>query len=196
MVRAFFCENAISYAMVYDQVGSFLGLAVYGSFILAFYGTGGSRPTVKSVIKKIITFPPFIALITAIFLRPIEYPPAFTKLLQILSSTLVPLVMTAVGFQLTLKLNKEAAFQLGLGLILKLIIIPAAALVFCKMTGLEGDAVRITIFEAAMPPMISAGALAIVADLSPALASAMSGFGIIVSFATLPVLYQILSNLF
>ncbi len=193
MVKAFFGEGAIPYALVYDQVGSFLGLAVYGSFILAVYGSAGSRPTVKSVTKKIITFPPFIALIIAVLLKPVEYPPAFMNLLAMLSSTLVPLVMTAVGFQLTLRLNREDTFQLGFGLLVKLVAVPAAALIFCKAAGLEGEAVRISIFETGMPPMISAGALAIMANLSPALTSALVGVGIIISFATLPALYHLLS---
>ena len=193
MIRAFFGESAIPYALVYDQVGSFLGLAVYGSFILAVYGTGGSRPTIKGVFKKIIIFPPFIALLAAIALRPFNYPDVFTNLLNILASTLVPVIMIAVGFQLTLKLNKELSFQLGFGLLIKLIAVPAAALLFCKITGLEGEAVKISIFETGMPPMVSAGALAILANLSPSLTSALVGIGLILSFATLPVLYQMLS---
>ncbi len=193
MVKAFFGENAIPYALIYDQLGSFLALATYGSLILALYGTGRRRPTIKGVLTKVMTFPPFIALVIAFALRSVTYPPAVMDLLEILSSTLVPLVMIAVGFQLTLRLDKEVTLQLGFGLIIKLVAAPAAALVFCKITGLEGEAVRVSIFEAGMPPMVSAGALAILANLSPALTSALVGVGIIVSFATLPLLYQILS---
>ena len=193
MVKAFFGENAIPYALIYDQLGSFLALAIYGSFILAMYGTGKSRPTIKGVFTRVITFPPFIALVLALALRSVTYPPAVMGLLKILSSTLVPLVMVAVGFQLTLRLNKEVTLQLGFGLLVKLIAAPAAALVFCRILGLEGEAVRVSVFESGMPPMVSAGALAIIANLSPALASALVGLGIIISFATLPVLYQILS---
>lgn len=40
--------------------------------------------------------------------------------------------------------------------------------------------------------MVSAGALAILADLSPPLTTALVGSGIIVSFVTLPLLYQVL----
>ena len=46
MVKAFFGESAIPYALLYDQLGSFLALATYGSLILALYGTGESKPTV------------------------------------------------------------------------------------------------------------------------------------------------------
>ncbi|MBU0486161.1 MAG: AEC family transporter [Proteobacteria bacterium] len=192
MVKAFFGEKAIPYALIYDQLGSFLALATYGSIILAIYGTGKNKPTFKSAAKRIISFPPFIALILAFSLKAFSYPPVAVSLLKILAATLVPLVMIAVGFQLKLRLSKEVRSQLGLGLLLKLIIAPVAALFFCKITGLEGEAVRVSIFEAGMPPMVSAGALAILANLSPALTAALVGIGIVLSFATLPLLYQIL----
>jgi len=192
MVRAFFGDQAIPYALIYDQLGSFLALATYGSLILAFYGTAESKPTIGSVIKKVISFPPFIALAFAFAIRGIPYPSIAVDLLRILASTLVPLVMIAVGFQLRLQLNRKLTSQLSIGLSIKLIIAPLAAILLCKMFGLSGEAVQVSIFEAGMPPMVSAGALAILAKLSPALTAALVGIGIVLSFATLPVLYQLL----
>jgi predicted permease len=192
MVKAFFGENAIPYALLYDQLGSFLALATYGSLVLALYGTGESRTTPGSVVRKVISFPPFIALILAFILKTFPYPPVAVSLLEILAATLVPLVMIAVGFQLTLRLGREVTSQLCLGLSIKLIAAPLAALFLCKIAGLEGEAVQVSIFEAGMPPMVSAGALAILADLSPALTAALVGIGIVLSFATLPILYQML----
>lgn len=192
MVKSFFGENAIPYALLYDQLGSFLALSTYGSLILALYGTGNNKPTVTHVIRKIVLFPPFIALILAFILRVFPYPPVVVNLLEILSSTLVPLVMIAVGFQLKLRLSREVTSQLCIGLTVKLIMAPLAALLFCKIAGLEGEAVQVSIFEAGMPPMVSAGALAILANLNPVLTAALVGIGIVLSFATLPVLYQLL----
>ena len=60
MVKAFFGEEAVSYALIYDQLGSFPALATYGSLILAVYGTGEDKPSLYSAVKKIVTFPPFI----------------------------------------------------------------------------------------------------------------------------------------
>jgi predicted permease len=192
MVKAFFGENAVSYALLYDQLGSFLALATYGSFILALYGRIESRPSIVSVVKKIASFPPFIALVLAFFLRAFSYPSIAVGLLKMLSSTLVPLVMIAVGFQLTPRLSREMTSQLGIGLSIKLIAAPVAALFFCKIAGLEGEAVQVSIFEAGMPPMVSAGALAVSANLSPALTAALVGIGIVLSFVTLPILHQLL----
>ena len=192
MVKAFFGENAIPFALLYDQLGSFLALATYGSLVLALYGTGENKPTVAGVMKKVISFPPFIALVLAFTLKTFPYPPIAISLLKILAATLVPLVMISVGFQLKLRLSREVTSQLCIGLSIKLIAAPVAALFFCKIAGLEGQAVQVSIFEAGMPPMVSAGALAILANLSPALTAALVGIGIVLSFATLPILYQML----
>jgi len=192
MVKAFFGGQAIPYAVLYDQLGSFLALATYGSLVLAFYGSGEKNPTLSSVIKKIVSFPPFIALILAFCLKALPYPSIFVSLLKILASTLVPLVMIAVGFQLTLRLNREVTSQLCIGLSIKLVAAPIAALFLCKIAGLKGEAIQVSIFESGMPPMVSAGALAILANLSPKLTAALVGIGIVLSFITLPFLYQML----
>ena len=192
MVKTFFGDQAIPYVLVYDQLGSFLALATYGSLVLALYSVEKSNPTIWTVFKKVISFPPFLAFAFAFVLRDFSYPPFAVTLLEILASTLIPLVMIAVGFQLTLRLDKKITSQLCIGLSIKCIAAPAIGLILCKMIGLEGEAVQVSIFEAGMPPMVSAGALAISANLSPVLAAALVGVGIVFSFVTLPLLYQFL----
>ena len=192
MTRAFFGEQATPYALIYDQLGSFLALATYGSLILVLYGKGSRRPSLHTVSKKIVTFPPFVALVFAFLLRPVAHPPIITEILDMLAATLIPLVMIAVGYQLQLKMDKTVLAPLSLGLVIKLIVAPLAALLFTRLIGLDGELVRVSIFEAGMPPMVSAGALAILDDLAPQLAAALVGIGIILSFVTLPMLYQLL----
>ena len=55
---------------------------------------------------------------------------------------------------------------------------------------------KISIFEAAMPPMITGGIVAIENDLNPELASAMIAIGVLVSGLTLPIWYLGLGRLF
>ena len=192
MTRAFFGEQATPYALLYDQLGSFLALATYGSLVLALYGTGSGRPSVQTVLKKVASFPPFIALVAAFLLRSVTYPPIITEILDTLAATLIPLVMIAVGYQLELKMDKAVLTPLSLGLVIKLVVAPLTALLFIRLMGWDGELVRVSILEAGMPPMVSAGALAILDDLNAPLAAALVGIGIVVSFITLPLLYQLL----
>jgi predicted permease len=195
MVKAFFGDQAVPYAVLYDQLGSFLALATYGSVILAWYGSGEARPTLAAVATKIVLFPPFVALLLALLLRGSRYPPVAVSLLNLLAATLVPLVMVAVGYQLALRLTREVSSQLCIGLSIKLIAAPLAAWSLCRIAGLSGEAVQVSVFESGMPPMVSAGALAILARLSPTLAAALAGIGIVASFLTLPLLHRLLQSL-
>lgn len=188
MVRAFMGEAGVPYAVLYDQLGSFLALSTYGTFILAYY-SGAGKVSPRQIAIRIATFPPFIALVVAglVFTR-VALPPVITTLLSSLASTLVPVVMIAVGFQLTLKLSPQVWKPLGFGLLVKLALAPLAALAICQVAGIHTLASRVSVFEAGMPPMISAGAVAIMAGLSPPLTAALVGIGIVMSFVSLPVL--------
>lgn len=192
MTRAFFGEQATPYALLYDQLGSFLALATYGSLVLALYGQGSRRPSVQGVLKKVATFPPFIALVAAFLLRPVTYPAIITEILETLAATLIPLVMIAVGYQLQPKMDKTVRAPLWLGLVIKLVVAPLTALLVTRALGWDGELVRVSILEAGMPPMVSAGALAILDDLNAPLAAALVGIGIVLSFITLPLLYRLL----
>ncbi|MDD3813369.1 MAG: AEC family transporter [Desulfocapsaceae bacterium] len=191
MVRAFFDEAGIPYAVLYDQLGSFLALATYGTVVLALYGSG-DRPRLTLIVKKVITFPPFLALLLALVCRNIDFPAPAISLLNSLAATLVPVVMIAVGYQLTPRLHPKMMSPLFIGLSVKLIVAPLLALAICRFLGINTLAVRVAIFEAGMPPMVSAGALAIMAGLAPELTAAMVGIGILFSFLTLPLLFQLL----
>ena len=160
--------------------------------IIVLYSHSDKNPTFKEIIKRILTFPPFIALILAFLFKGFTYPPVLNTIFQTLASTLVPLVMIAVGFQLTFKLTKNTLSPLATGLALKLVAAPLIALVLCRILGFNGTSTNVSIFEAGMPPMVSAGALAIIADLSPSLSAALVGLGIIISFVTLPLLFHLL----
>ncbi|HIJ78949.1 MAG: AEC family transporter [Desulfobulbaceae bacterium] len=191
MVKAFFGEQGIPFAVLYDQLGSFLALATYGSVVLAVYGHQGAGPSAAPIIKRIATFPPFIALLIAfVVLRRFSLPDVAQVLLGDLAATLVPVVMIAVGFQISFRLKAEVVKPLVVGLVVKLCVAPLLALLFCRFFELDSLAARVAVFEAGMPPMVSAGAMAIIAGLSPELTAALVGGGIILSFVTLPILFQ------
>ena len=200
-VKAFFGDDAVAYAMIYDQLGSFLALSTYGSLVLAlFSGKEGTVPTLKEVAVKIGTFPPFLALAGAFVIRTAldgaPYPVPVERFLSSLGATLVPVVMTAVGYQLRLRLEPGTTPALAAGVVIKMVLAPLAALLLAKGLSLQGQAVQVAIFEAGMPPMVSAGALAIMAGLAPRLTAALVGLGIALSFLTLPVLYRLMQAAF
>ena len=74
----------------------------------------------------------------------------------------------------------------------KLLLMPLITIGLLWAFGFESQLVQVTVFESAMPPMITAGAVAIMAGLAPSLAAAMVGYGILFAFVSLPLFYQLL----
>jgi malate permease and related proteins len=187
MIEALRGSESVIYAVVYDQLGSFFGLAVYGVLIVSLF-SGGEKPTILSVAKKAILFPPFIAMVSAFILsRFMTWSPGFEKALSLVGGTLVPMAMIAVGFQLKVRLPKASYIHLSAGLITKLVLSPLVIYLGFKILGLDSEAAKVSILESGMPPMITAGAVAIDAGLDEDLAAGMVGIGIFLSFLTLPL---------
>jgi predicted permease len=185
LVRALLGEDALPYAVIYDQFGAFLILSTFGLYVLARYG-GDAKPTPGLIARRIVAFPPFLALVFGLTLMP-EAPPAWIAGgLQRLADALLPLVVLAIGLSLQLKLPRDELKPLAVGLALKLAVMPLIALGLAPLLGLTAVQHDTVVLESAMPPMITAAALAISHRLAPGLAAAMVGYGILLSLATLP----------
>ena len=183
IVNAYMGESAMPYVLVYDQLGTFIALAVYGTFIASYYSSK-SQITFKIITFKVLTFPPFISLVAALFLMGVEFNPIISKVLAAFSSTIVPMALVAVGLQLQFKLPREDIKPFTLALLIKLLIAPIIAIIICKIFSWNNDVSIVSIMEAAMAPMITAGAIAAMAGLAPRLSSAIVGYGILISFVT------------
>lgn len=193
MVEAFFGSDAVGYAVMYDQFGSFFALTVYGSIIVALFSENTQSTSVASIGKKIISFPPFISFVIALSLYTVNLPNTYYEVLTPIAKTLIPVVMVAVGFQLSLRVEFDKIRAFIVGLSIKMIIAPLLAYLAFLFLGMEGEIIQVTVFEAAMPPMITAGAIAIMANLSPRLTAAIVTYGILLSFITLPLWHYILT---
>ena len=188
ILNAYMGESALPYVLVYDQLGTFIALATYGTFIASYY-SNKSQITFKIITFKVLTFPPFISLVLALFLIGTKFNPLISKVLTSFSNTIVPIALVAVGLQLQFKLPKEDIKPFSVALIVKLIIAPIIAIIICKIFMWENQASIVSIMEAGMAPMITAGAIASMAGLAPRLSSANVGYGILISFLTTAGLY-------
>jgi predicted permease len=184
MVEAFYGKEGIATAIIVDQLGSFFALSVLGITVAGVYSSG--RPTAAEIVKRIAVFPPFIALVVALLLIPVEYADWFSVLLKRLGDTLAPMALLSVGMQLRMGHIAEHRRNLALGLAFKLVLAPLAIyLLYVQLLGAHGQAIQITLFEAAMPPMITAAIVASEHDLDPPLANLLVAVGLILSFFTL-----------
>jgi len=184
MVEAYYGHSAIPIAIVIDQLGSFMVVSTLGITVAGIYSSG--RPTLAEIVKRIALFPPIIALVVTLALIPVEYAEWFTALLKRLGDTLAPLALLSVGLQLQLGHVAEHKRDLAIGLLFKLMVAPLLIfLLYVPLYGANGQTIQVTIFEAAMPPMITAAIVAAEHDLNPPLANLMVAVGLIISFFTL-----------
>ena len=182
LIEALLGKEAIPYAILYDQFGTFIALNTYGSFVAAYYS--GNITSGKNLVRVIVSFPPFIALIFAFISLPLHFSSWFSTVLERISSTLVPMVMVAVGLQWRLRLEREFVGPLALGLVATLVLTPLLAWTILHLLGIANLAAQVVILEAAMPAMISAGVLAINYQLAPRLASSLVGYSLLLSLGT------------
>mgnify|MGYP001176911715 FL=1 len=192
MIEVFWGKEGLPIGLIIDQLGSFMVLSTLGIFLAVKYGTSTNGK--QNLVKEILTFPPFISVVAALLLQSIDYPPIVFFTLERLGQTLTPLALFSVGFQLRFSHINTHKLQLSVGLIFKLIAAPAVLFfIYSMLTPDRGLVFNVTIFEAAMPPMITAAVLATEYKLNKDLAAILVGIGIVFSFVTLTLWWMILS---
>jgi predicted permease len=184
MIEAWYGKEFLGVGIIADQLGSFLVLSTLGVLAASIYSSGGISPGVMA--RKVLLFPPFQALCLAFLLKPLPFHPNVVTVLQKLADSIAPVALVSVGFQLLFGAARAQAKPLLAGLAYKLILGPALiALLYIGFFGPVDVTMRVTIFEAAMPPMITAGIIAVDHDLEPDLVALMLGIGIPLSFLSL-----------
>jgi malate permease and related proteins len=203
LLEALIGPHAIPVGILVDQPGSFLVLSTFGIAVAALYS--GAKITPKYMARRISSFPPFVALVVSFvwFLvwgrtNPQSLDvitPAFDKI----SSTLVPLALFSVGFQLKFEVDifKRRWLPLTMGLLFKLVFIPVFFLIlYVKILGHTDFSTYVTVVEAAMASMITAAVVATEFNLDSEIANLMVGVSITLSLITVPLWNFLLSSTF
>jgi predicted permease len=188
MAEALLGREGLAVAVVVDQLGSFLVLATLATLFAARAAAGEEALRPVALLRKVVLFPPFVAVVIALVLRPWEFPGWLDSLLERLGSTLTPLTLFSVGFQLQLGGARARAGALALGLGYKLVLAPAVVVLgLWALPGVAPIVREATLLQNAMAPMVSGAILASEHELDPDLAALMVGFGIPLSFLTVPL---------
>jgi malate permease and related proteins len=186
MMLALHGQAGLSLAVVADQLGCFPLLASAGVMVASIYS--GRSVSAQTIVRRILTFPAFIALVLGIVVgRMGGFPAVMHGVLAPLGATLTPLALFSVGMQFRFGLEKGQAGALGSGLGWKLFMAPFICWLMGHLAGVGGLVLTAGVLQAAMAPMISAAILADEYDLDPPLANAILGAGILLSLLTVPL---------
>lgn len=193
MIETFYGAHGMPIGILIDQLGTYLVLSTLGIAVAALCSSGTASG--GEILKRICTFPPFIALFVSLLLLPVEYPEWLVGVLHRLGDTLAPLALVSVGMQLRLDQLSGIRVPLSIGIAFKLLVGPALVmLVYVGLLSAAGNVVQITLFESAMGPMIGASIVAIQHRLNPPLITLLVGVGITASFLSLPVWWYVLQG--
>lgn len=190
LVSAFYGEGLLSIAIICDQT-MFFALSTLG--IIAAVRGGGRSGKISAVfiIKRLITFPPLLGCIGALVLSQFVDLTAAEPFFDKLAATVSPLALFSVGLQLKFNGWKKLVPQMSTSMLYKLILAPAMVFGLALLFGIKGNIAKITIFEAAMPTVVTSSIIAEQFRLNTKLINLIIGFSILVGFLTSAIWYQI-----
>src|SRR5258708_1814811 len=184
MIEAFFGASSMATGILIDQLGTYLVLSTLGITVAAIYSAGTESKA--AIFKRIIVFPPLLALVVAFALMPFEFPSWVDDALKRLGDTLAPLALVSVGLQLRFDQTRGLKTALATGLGFKLLLAPAVlAFFYFSILGTTEEVTRVALVAAAMGPQIGGAIVAVQHGLNPPLVSLMARVGVFLSFFTL-----------
>jgi len=186
-VEALHGDDGVPLAVVIDQAGTYLALSTLGMLAVAIYTSTGK--SASATVRKVLTFPPFLAVCAAALLIHAQYPAWAQQLLQRLSDTVAPLAVLSVGCQMRLAGIGDNLKPLGIGLLYKLVLCPLLVLAAYLLLASPPDASQghVVLLESAMGPQIGAGIVATQHNLDPDLVTLMIGVGTVLALVTVPL---------
>lgn len=182
LIMAYFSEKEIAIAIISDQI-TFTILSTLG-IIVAIRSSQGQHLSAKLVLKKVLTFPPFLACMLALTLPRYIDISSLDPLFDKLASTVGPLALFSIGLQLKFGGWFAEVKYISTSLIYKLILAPLIILLLAVAFKFNGITAKIAIFEMAMPTLLTAGVVADQYNLNPKVSNLVVGIGIVLSFIT------------
>lgn len=191
MIDALRGQDALALAVIADQLGCFVALAVGGAVVAAMYS--GKPANLRQIGARMLRFPPFGALLVALLVGLLGgWPQVVNGVLQPIGQTLTPLALFSVGLRFRPRINADQAIPVVIGLSWKLLLAPLLVFGLGLAAGTSGQTLHVGVLEAAMAPMISAAILADQHHLDPPLANAVLAFGILISLLSVPAWHLML----
>ncbi len=195
LISAFYGESLLSIAIICDQT-MFFALSTLGIIAALKGGSKSGKISAAFILKRLITFPPLIGCIAALVLSQFVDFTSAESFFDKLAATVSPLALFSVGLQLKFNGWKKLIPQMSVSMFYKLILAPAITLGLALLLGIKGNIARITIFESAMPTVVTSSIIAEQYRLNTKLTNLTIGFSIIAAFFTSAIWFYIIDYFF
>lgn len=183
--------QALSVLVFYDILATTLPVSLFGSLILSL--ASENKASLKENIKKIFTFPPFLALLFAFFCRLFELGEVIFAPIRLLGNSTTAIALFAIGLGLSFKAIKTSYKSAVLVIAAKMILAPLFFIIILKFFDFEfKQEVIVSIIACATPTMILASVMVMKAKLDSNLAVSVVALGTLFTFISMPVLLKFL----
>jgi predicted permease len=189
-VDSYYGSYALSLAIFYDQVNMLL-LALLAPLVCSF-GNADEKFSLKKTFISVVTFPPTIAFVIALATKGIVFPEVVTLFLQKVSFVLVPIIMFAIGMRFELSDIRGKEKEISIIILISMVLIPLTLYMGSFLLLENSISLKVSIMEAAMPPMVLATVTAIKSGLDEKLGMGALGVGMILSFISIPIVFYLL----
>ncbi len=170
-------------------------LNVISVVVLSVYGHSDTKPEVVAVGKKIVTNPLIIACIVGLLFNWLGVPDILFETIDIIGAGGLGLALLAVGAGMNLGQAAQHKMLLTIGVLTRLIGMPAIVIAMSWLVGLDGLARTVAIIAGAVPTAASAYVMARKMGGNAELMSSIVTFQVIVAFFTLPLFIYIAEQL-
>lgn len=188
MCQGIFGSAGLVRAVFSDLATSITFILVSAILVLIFDGS------IKSAIKKIVTFIPLWSIILGIIFNVLSIPiiDIGTTVIEYLSGLTIPIIMISLGISLNLKGFKDNFKQVVSVSAIKLIMYPIIAFLILSFLSVSGLNLNVGVMEACMPSAMLGLVLAINFNLDVDLTADCIFTNTLISLITMPIMFAFL----
>ncbi|TQR60857.1 AEC family transporter [Campylobacter troglodytis] len=181
----------ISNVIFYDALATTLPMALFAPFVLSL--ASQQKPSLLTNIKKVLSFPPFVALILGLLCKLVSLPEFILEPIRLFGGAATPTALFAIGLGLGFNAIKTSYKSTFIVVSSKMLLTPFIFIALIALCGLEfSPSAVVAIFESSMPTMSLAVAMVMKAKLDSNLAVSVIAFGVLFAFISMPLLVFIL----
>lgn len=178
--------DCMAMAIVLAVLGSALAFSVLG--VAAGCVMSQGRVCLRTIARRVLTLPPLVALAIGALLPPDLLPELVRTASADLARTLTPVSMVGIGMHLKGWPSRAQLAPLAVGLGFRLVAAPALLLAGLMLIGqADATSMKLLVLLAAMPPLVSAVALARELGMEHDLSARMAAVGAALALMTVPV---------
>lgn len=200
VVYAVYGDLGVFYAAIYNLAFNLLAWS-YGVNLLNRDERENKNKKHLPLFKRILKFfnPSLVAVLIGftLFLTSQEMPKILYNTLKMVGNTVTPLSMMCIGFILSEVDTKDVFSDMKVVMtsLVRLILVPAVALVILKLMGREGFLIAIPVLITAMPAAANTAIIAVRYNSDYHLASKAIFISTLMSIVTIPVVIQLIMAL-